>query len=89
MEKDGSFANYTYDHDGRIILLRKSAPTKAFSPQVSVNLIEEKEQKKNKAPVIKDKKIDRVQKSQDSMINLNEGSGFIPDDSLEIPPLVI
>lgn len=86
MEKDGGFANYTYDHDGKIILLRKSAPTKAFNPQVSVNVVEQKEVKKNNLPFRKDKKVDQTQKTQ--KVNVNENSGFIPDDSLEIPILV-
>ena len=89
MEKYGGSANYAYDHDGRIILLKKTAPIKAFSPQVSVSLVDEKESKKNKPVFRKYKKADHVQKTQDLSLNLNEGYGFVPDDSLEIPCLVI
>ena len=32
MEKDGGHANYTYDHEGRIMLLRKSGATRSFNP---------------------------------------------------------
>lgn len=89
MEKDGSIANYTYDHDGRIILLRKSAPPKAFNPHVTVNVVDEKEKTvKNTLPFRRETKGNQNIKKQVTMVNINENLGFIPDEGLEIPILV-
>lgn len=87
MEKDGSFANYTYDHDGKIILLRKAVPTKAFNPNVTVHLVDEREKAvRNTLPFRKEKKKDTH--TNPTIVNSVDNSGFIPDESLDIPILV-
>ena len=90
IEKDGNLANYTYNSDGRITLIRKSAPVKAFNPQVSVNVVEEKEKtSKINLTARKVKRSNQKIKKEEPMVYFDEIQGFVPDDSLDSPILVI